>query len=194
MYLAGAGASSLQFPENTAHRIAAGTQILTQMHLFNTSDEPKSGSLEIKMHRSTAVDPAAVNVYIFGNFDVQVPPLQESTVESTCTVPDAINLISVFPHMHKLATALTFDAGPTADRMTRVYQRSPFSFDDQRLDPMNMTLAPGDVTHIACHYDNPSGQTVTFGESTKDEMCFLIGFAVRPQIGGCFSGTPPALQ
>jgi hypothetical protein len=56
MYLAGAGSSSLEFPENTAHKIAAGTQLLSQLRLFNTTDKLATGSLEVKMHRSTASD------------------------------------------------------------------------------------------------------------------------------------------
>jgi hypothetical protein len=178
----------------TAHRIAKGTQLLTQLHLFNTSDAPVKDSLEVRLHRSTAVDPDAVNVYIFGNFNVEVPPLQKSTVEATCAVKDEVKLISAFPHMHKLATELTFDVGPSEASMARVYERAPYSFDDQRLDSFDLTLKPGDTTHIACHYDNPYDQTITFGESTMNEMCFLIGFAVRPSIGGCFVGDPPPLQ
>jgi hypothetical protein len=194
MYLAGAGSSRLDFPENTAHRITKGTQLLVQLHLLNSSDEPVKDSLEIKLHRSKAADPDAVNVYIFGNFNVEVPPLKKSTVEATCAVKDTVNLIAAFPHMHMLGKELTFEAGPSADSMTRKYQRTPYSFDDQRLEPLDLTLAAGDTTHITCGYDNPHNETITFGESTMNEMCFLIGFAVRPTIGGCFEGTPPPLQ
>jgi hypothetical protein len=194
MYLAGAGDSSLDFPPDTAHVVPAGTQLLAQMHLYNTSDSPAKGSLAVKMHRSTAVDPAAINIYVFGNFDVHVPPLQKSTVESTCKVSDEINFIAAFPHMHKLGTDLTFQVGPSADQMNTVYQRTPYSFDDQRLDKWTQKLSPGDTTHIACNYQNTTDQMITFGESTRNEMCFLIGFAVRPQMGGCFTGSPPPLQ
>lgn len=193
MYLAGTGDSSLEFPENTAHKIPAGTQLLTQMHLFNTSEVPAKGSLAVKLHRSTAVDPAAINIYVVGTFDVLVPPLQKSTVESTCKVSDEVNFIAAFPHMHRLGAALTFQAGPSEDRMNTVYERAPYSFDDQRLDKWNVKLSPGDTTHIACSYENTSDKAITFGESTTNEMCFLIGFAIRPQMGGCFTGTPPAL-
>lgn len=194
MYVAGAGNSSLEFPPNTAHKIPAGTQLLSQLHLFNTSDEPAKGSLELKMHRSMEAAPAAVNVYIFGNFDIQLPPLSKSTIESTCKVSDEVDIFAAFPHMHRLGTGLTFQAGPSPDRMTTVYQRVPYSFNDQRLDKLDLRLSPGDTTHLACNYQNTHDQMVTFGESTTDEMCFLVSFAVRPQRGNCVTGTPPAPQ
>jgi hypothetical protein len=192
MYVAGAGDSSLEFPPNTAHEIPAGTRLLSQLHLFNTSDAPAKGSLELKMHRATMADPAAINIYIFGNFEIQLPPLSKSRVESTCRVSDEVDLIAAFPHMHKLGTDLTFQAGPSPDHLTTVYQRAPYSFDDQRLETLSLRLSPGDTTHLACNYQNPENQTVTFGESTTNEMCFLVGFAVRPQRGFCVTGTPPA--
>jgi hypothetical protein len=33
-------------------------------------------------------------------------------------------------------------------------------------------VLPGDVLTTTCTYDNPSTSTVTFGEGTRDEMCF----------------------
>jgi len=52
----------------------------------------------------------------------------------------------------------------------------------------------GDVTRVTCNYENTTDETITFGESTKNEMCFLVGFAAdRAGTGGCTVGTFPGL-
>lgn len=190
VYLAGAGSSSLEFPRDAAHKLTAGTQLLSQLHLLNASDKPATGALEVHMTRSTAPLAAPVNVYLFGNWNVSLPPQQASTVDATCALFEPIRLIAAFPHMHYLGTKLTFEVDRQGQGMRTVYERSPYDFDDQRMDPLELTLAPGDVTRTTCHYENTTDEVVTFGESTFDEMCFLVGFAVREGQGGCFVGIP----
>ena len=63
-------------------------------------------------------------------------------------------------------------------------------------------LIHGSHTRITCHYDNPTNQSVAFGESSFDEMCFLIGFARKKgaELDGCVNlgdpvgdgGVPPS--
>jgi len=194
LFLAGAGASEIRFPAGVGHVLPSGTRILAQLHLLNTSDEPVTDSAAIHMHPSLVKNPRPVGSYAFGDFNVSLPPLQASTIQSVCTVPDTVELVAGFPHMHLLGKSLTFETGPSMDKLTKVFERNPYSFDDQRIDLVTMTLNPGDVTRVTCNYDNTRNQTVTFGESTKNEMCFFLGFAAgRTGVGGCVVGTPGSL-
>jgi hypothetical protein len=59
-----------------------------------------------------------------------------------------------------------------------VYTRDPYDFDDQRLDQLSLTIPTGYATRTSCTYDNKSDQTISFGESSLNEMCFAVGFAV----------------
>ena len=69
---------------------------------------------------------------------------------------------------------------------------TPTTSTDQRLELINLTLNAGDVTRVTCNYQNPMDQTITFGESTKNEMCFLVGFAAdRSGTSGCVIGNYP---
>src|SRR6185295_10411180 len=118
-----------------------------------------------------------------------------SKLESVCTVQEKIEFVAAFPHMHLLGQSLTFEVGPSADKLTKVFERNPYSFDDQHLDLLELTLNPGDVTRVTCNYDNTRNQTVTFGESTQNEMCFLLAFAAdRSGVSGCVVGTPAGLD
>jgi hypothetical protein len=50
----------------------------------------------------------------------------------------------------------------------------PFQFGEQGtygLAP-EVILETGDVVTTTCTYDNPTARSVTFGESTNNEMCF----------------------
>lgn len=193
LFLAGAGASDLQFPDGVGHVLPAGTRLLTQHHLLNTSAQPVTDSAEIHMHPSTAQNLRPMGSYAFGNFNVSLPPRQPSMVESVCTVPETIEFVAAIPHMHMLGKSLTFEVGPSEDKLTKVFERNPYSFDDQHAELIKMTLNPGDVTRVTCNYENTRDETITFGESTNSEMCFLLAFAAgRTGVNGCIVGTPAA--
>jgi hypothetical protein len=177
LFITGAGASELDFPEDSGHKIPAGTQLVVQLHLLNATEAPVNESVAITMKRSSSADPKPIGTYAFGTSDVQLPPSQESVLESVCTMEETVQLVAVFPHMHLLGTSMTFEVGKSEDAMNMVFKRDPYNFDDQHVELIDLTLEPGDVTRVRCSYDNPHDETITFGESTKNEMCFLIGFS-----------------
>ncbi len=186
---AGAGDSELRFPDGTGHRIDAGQQLVLQMHLLNSTEAPLTGSAEIVLHRSTAAEPETIGTKTFGTFELSLPPAQTSQVEATCTIEEPIELLAVLPHMHQLGTALTFEVGDSEDSMAMVYERDPYDFDEQYVDPFELTLQPGELTRLRCSYFNPHDEEVGFGESSLDEMCFMMGFTRGEHaIGGCTLG------
>jgi hypothetical protein len=175
--------------------LPAGTRLLAQLHLLNASTESVSDTAEIHMRPSLVANPRPMGTYALGNFGVNLPPMKPSTLESVCTVPSTVKLVAAFPHMHLLGRSLTFEVGPSADRLTKVFERNPYNFDDQRLELVNLTLNPGDVTRVTCNYENTTNETITFGESTNNEMCFLVGFAAdQAGVSGCTVGSPGSFE
>lgn len=195
VYLAGAGKSELSLPEGYAHRIPRGTQLLAQLHLLNTRDEPVRHTVQIDMQRSKVEEPKPVAVYAFGNMSVNLPPSQPSSLVGDCNVKEEIRLLAAFPHMHLLGKGLTFDVSRSGGEHERAFERVPYDFDDQHLEPIDLTLNPGDQTKVTCSFDNPYSHAITFGESTMNEMCFFVAIAAdREKISGCISrpNTAPA--
>lgn len=189
LYISGAGASKLKFPSDAGHKLTKGTQLLAQLHLLNASDDAVKGRVAIKMHRSSAKDPRPVSTYIFGTRQLSLPPHESSDVKSDCEMSEPVQLIAAFPHLHQLGTALRFEVGSSADDMHEAYARDPYSFDDQHIEDIDLELAKGDMTRVTCSYDNHTPEEVTFGESTHDEMCFFIAFAMdRSKISSCGAG------
>src|SRR5882724_9426283 len=112
--------------------------------------------------------------------------MQESQVLGQCDMREPANLIAAFPHMHMLGRSMRFEVGKSLDAMTPMFVRDPFDFNDQRMEKVVISLAQGDKTRLTCTYQNTNPTAVTYGESTLNEMCYLIGFAIdRPSMGGC---------
>jgi hypothetical protein len=190
LYIAGSGESKLEFPNGAGHALAAGTQLVVQMHLLNASDADVQGSVEIAMHRARVATPRPVNTYIFGTTDLRLPPKQPSVIQSLCELGETVQLIAGFPHMHEFGRKLRFESGPNEAELHTVLTRDPYEFADQHIEALSLTLNPGDLTRVTCQYDNTSSRTVGFGESTQDEMCFFIGFALdQTSIKSCATRT-----
>jgi hypothetical protein len=184
LYASGVGTEALELPDGVAFKIPAGKQILLNLHLFNASGDALTGHSGIEV---LTLDPAQVTteagVILAGKvLGLSVPP-GPSTSTGTCTIPSTTELYAIMPHMHTLGTHLKVthntDSGP------RVLLDEPYSFGDQRYRVLSPTEQGGANTtlSIECSYDNMTPNTVHFGESTTDEMCFGITITI-PRIMG----------
>jgi hypothetical protein len=59
-----------------------------------------------------------------------------------------------------------------------------FSFNDQRQYDTPRILNQGDTIKTECMYDNQTGASIAFGESTSQEMCydFIVAYPARALI------------
>ena len=91
----------------------------------------------------------------------------------------------------KLGAAMKFEVGASETQLKEVYAREPFDFDDQHIDKLDLMIPAGNVTRVTCTFDNIRDQKVGYGESTLDEMCYFVGFAVGGRGGACIEVLPP---
>jgi hypothetical protein len=176
MFTTGAGAAKLTLPAGTAHEVPAGTQLLVQLHLLNTTPQDMSQAVEVTMEITDEPNTVPVNVGGFGTFKVSLPPKQKSELVTECVLPKTARLVALLPHMHLLGTSMTLEFGTSKDDMKVVYKRDPYDFDNQTIDNFDMMLEKGLHTRTTCKFNNTTDKTVVYGESTFDEMCFLGGF------------------
>jgi hypothetical protein len=187
LYSSGAGNTAVNFPAGSGHVFRKGTQLVAQLHLLNSSLDAVTDFAQLSLHPSTATNPRPISTYAFGATNIKLPPLTTSSVIGNCTMKEDVELIAAFPHMHKLATSLTFEVGPSPDALTMAYSRAPYDFNNQAMDMIDLKLHAGDVTRLTCNYNNTRSTSVDFGESTNSEMCFLVGMAIdRSALSGCF--------
>src|SRR5258708_40332415 len=76
--------------------------------------------------------------------------------------------------------------------MQEVVNRGSYSVDQQFSEAKPVRVPMGKKTEVTCGYNNTTDRDVGFGESSNDEMCYLVGY-VRGKEGafGCASLTPP---
>lgn len=189
MFGAGASSSSLQLPEDTAYTLPEGTQLLLQLHLHNATHAEATSRARVELRRSTHPKPVPAGLYAFGTANIELPPAQTTPVTSDCTPKEPVELFAVLPHMHYLGRRMQLEVGSSEQTLQEVYRRDPYHFDDQYAEPLSLSLGAGMLTRVTCTYENPGSGTVGFGESSSDEMCFLVGFARnRRGLGGCING------
>lgn len=178
MYIATTASADVSMPAGAAKLIDKDTQLVLQLHLLNSTSKPVTGSAEIRMEASHEVNPEPVGIFAFGTTNIHLPPKQETTVEGMCTVATEARLFSMMPHMHYLGTRLEIDLGPDDNNLKSAFVSDPYNFDEQKIEPFDLTIAPGTHSRIRCTYDNTRDKTISFGESSLTEMCFGIGFTV----------------
>lgn len=186
IFLTGAGASELRLDEGVGHKLPAGTQLLAQLHLLNSSDKDIKQQVEIRMHRSASANPTPVSTWAIGSSEINIAPKQPGRAQNVCRVLGDVNLVAAFPHMHMIGTRLEVEVGRSVDAMRRLYLRDPYDFDDQHMEALKLSLHDGDMVRVTCDYMNTYDAAAQFGESSHDEMCFFIGFAIGdPPLADC---------
>jgi hypothetical protein len=149
------------------------------MHYFNTTGttaQPDNSGVEICVVKQEHFRPihAAVTMSLTSLL-FAIPPNSKYQTTATCTVSSSepITLLSASPHAHKLAVRMVFTVDKANGENT-VMHDMPFVFGEQKsyaLDPP-VVVQKGDVINTTCYYENTTSSTVTFGESTTNEMCF----------------------
>jgi hypothetical protein len=193
IFASGVGTDDLIFPDGVAIKVPAGRKILLNLHLFNVSDQPINGTsgTQVKLIPASEVTDEAEVVFA-GTFGISLPPNQETTLTGRCTFDNPSKVISVWPHMHQLGTHMKVfhEAGGGDDKL----HDKPYSFEEQvnyKITPVD--VAAGEKIRVECTWNNTTGQTVTFGDSSEAEMCFA-GLYRYPKDGSnlfCTDGFNP---
>ena len=184
IYGSGVGTEPGYFPPGVAVKLEAGDKVLLNLHLFNASPNPLEGTSGIEIQRidSSAVEHEAESV-LAGTLSLLIPPNSTVTETGYCTLPSAVTLFAVAPHMHQIGEHMKVTA--TNAGGDHVVLDADYSFDEQRHYPVDpqIPLESGDQIRVDCRYANPTNETVTWGDSSNAEMCFA-GLYIYPASAG----------
>jgi hypothetical protein len=189
LFGSGLGTEPYALPEGVAFKLEAGTQVLLNLHLYNSTDAPLTGRSGIEIERVAAADVVheAETIYAL-DFNVVVP-VGESSYAAQCQIDGDSTIVGLFPHMHRLGTHMKATA-MRAGMEPMVVHDAPYSFGEQ----LNYEITPfdvkdDDIIQFECGFNNDTGATVVFGDSSDDEMC-VLGMYRYPATGGaslCFN-------
>jgi hypothetical protein len=174
LYAAGVGTDDNAFPPGVAIHLAAGTFINLNLHLYNTTDNAitaTSGVLVKTMNAADVVHEA--DMQFSGTFLINIPSdNQVHTATGSCKVASDFHVFTLWPHMHQTAVHQKFTVTPMSGSPSSMLD-SDYSFTEQKNYPMvDTVLHAGDTLTTTCSYQNNTGSTMTFGESSNNEMCF----------------------
>lgn len=186
----GVGAAGLQLPAGAGFKIPGDAQLLLQLHLVNAMPTPTTTQVIINM--DYADNPATVTpagVFAFGTMNIDLAPGATGVnLGSQCALPKQMNVFAIQPHMHKLGKKITFQLGQDAASLQVAYKRDPWIFGAQPIDPFPMALSQGEYAGVTCTFDNTTTKDVAYGETTSDEMCYLVLFYTPfDRLGGCIN-------
>jgi DNA-binding FadR family transcriptional regulator/mono/diheme cytochrome c family protein len=170
------GGSSFVLPPEAGFPEDATTHFVVQLHYVNPLG--KTGATDASGFDLCTTDelrPNDADVMAFGTEDISIPP--NATVTETCDVPvpsygATTHLFAAFPHMHELGRSIETTAFPVDGGSVDLGSQPNWNFGEQGWIPISDVLAPGDVVETRCTWVNTTDQTVGFGETTADEMCF----------------------
>ena len=167
----GVGTNPFEFPDGVAVRLRAGEQLLLNLHLFNTSGAELRGESGT---RARFVDPGSTveeaESILAGTLSLSLPPQQATTTHGRCTLTSPGTIFGVQPHMHQLGTHMKVVAR-TAHGDVLLHD-ADYDFGEQPIYPIQpLELTPGDSIEVDCTHFNSTSSTVSWGESSKAEMC-----------------------
>jgi hypothetical protein len=172
IFASGVGTDNLEFPEGVAFKVEAGRKILLNLHLYNLGDAAINGNsgTEIKTIPAAEVQQEA-EVTFAGTFVISLPPNTESSATGRCNFTQDATVMTIWPHMHQLGTHMKVVHEAAAGDV--VLHDKAYSFDEQ----VNYNITPtmvkaGESVRAECTWNNTTGSTVIFGDSSDKEMCF----------------------
>lgn len=185
IYASGVGTNELDFPDGIGLHIKAGQQLFLNLHLFNASDSPLTGTsgIEYLPADPTTIVHEAGTVLAGRATDATVPVGLNQSLQFTCTTPANVTMFAVAPHMHLYGIHLNATYNPGSDAAPTTVLDTDYQFDNQqfRMMPQQLTTTAGGKYVVTCTYDNESGNPIDFGESTTQEMCFAMTYVYPPQ-------------
>lgn len=175
LWAPGGGATS--FPRNTGVEVSATRPMVVQIH-YNLLGGSGTDRTRVDLQYATSsVVPAYIVPIV--NSDFRLPPRMGSVSSSETTQLDALPVASVrvygsFPHMHTLGRTLRVDVLRGAGGEECMIDVPSWDFNWQLAywyeTPIRVNSA--DSVRITCNWDTTTAtDTITWGESTLDEMC-----------------------
>ena len=141
------------------------------LHLFNATAGPLRGTSGV---RAWSVPPSSADIgaeaISVWTKDFSLPPGRVTVTRARCTFAHESTVFALHPHMHALGTHMKVIA--RTGHAQKVLHDERFDFVEQPSFPIEpLTLAAGDRLEIECTHINTTASVVTYGASSRAEMC-----------------------
>lgn len=177
------GAEAFRLPPGVGMTMSPGDKLLMQVHYHKEPNQtPKPDQTGVDLF--FAKTPVAEHAFVVwtGTPMFSIPAgAKGHEVSSTCTVNGNWKALGVAPHMHTLGRKFRQDLNISGKNQCMVsIPRWDFGWQNGYMLTEPAQLKSGDKITTVCTFDNPTSQTVRFGEATTEEMCFGFLYVVAP--------------
>jgi hypothetical protein len=175
------------YPLGAGMPIKKGTELVLQLHMHPSGkEESDQSSVALYFADKPVERNMSRSPFVVGSILIDIPAGKpDYTVRSSVTLPTAVTLISLLPHMHLIGKEMKLTATlPDGNEKSLIWIKDwNFYWQDNYVYQEPVQLPAGTKLDVVCRYDNtaenplnPSKppERVFFGNGSTDEMCFGI--------------------
>jgi Copper type II ascorbate-dependent monooxygenase, C-terminal domain len=175
---------TLDLPYGVAFGIEANQMVRVEMHFVNAGDADDTVDAEAVFDVLPEAQFRAEAGFLFiGDPDVELPPGQESTLGPLFfPMPPELSDVNVFAltgHEHRWGTNVQVEyVAKDGEPGMPIYDYPDWSWAEPPVAQYKpaLTMTRGSGFNFTCKWNNRSSETVRFGESASDEMCFFWAY------------------
>jgi hypothetical protein len=164
-----------EFPPGVGLKFTGGQKLIFDYHYYNTSPKPIHTGHLMNFETVNASEIQHIGrAAPFANVTIDVPPGEKKSFVGECHFTDDVMVGMVLRHTHKWGQDFTaWFAGGSRDGEF-IWSTPDYESDTEHkfADPVLMPKGTG--FRFQCDYDNPTSNTLRFGEKATDEMCILF--------------------
>jgi hypothetical protein len=170
----GVGTDPVTYPQGVGLRLRAGQQLLLNLHVFNVTNERLRGTSGTAFVRAKQEDVKQLAESLLAGPALFSLPVGRTSVQGTCTMTHDTKLFAVQPHMHQTGVHMKGVAHSSLMGDVTVHD-GPYEFENQVVYEIDeVPMKEGDTVDVECTFDNKTDGPIGFGESSTEEMCFLV--------------------
>lgn len=189
------GNDRVTFPTGAAKRIRAGSDLILNIHYAPSAKADRDQS-EVRLYFAQKPVERVVQTLTLTENNITNQPFrlpaqtQPAFYMNYGPLPEAVQLLSVLPHMHRLGRSVkAFAITPDGDAINLININSwDYNWQLTYFFRQPLTLPKGSIILAEAHYDNTDGnplnpshpaRTVGYGWNSTDEMMNLVFYYVK---------------
>lgn len=196
MFIAQQRESGIDFPDGVGLEIAANQMIRLEEHFVNATAAPLTANARVTFELAPREGLTAADMMFWGTQNINVAPRAMGTAQYFRPALPGVNVFGLTSHTHQFGVRATIEVATALTGPGREVHRST-TWDEPPLTRFAppLTFAEGEGLRLVCSYNNTTSQTLRFGESYFQEMCFLWAYYYPSQgFHVCFDGLCRALR
>ncbi len=169
---------NLETPAGVAFHLQPQQVIILEQHVINAGESVIQGGVTFELYApapSVTIEHHA-DVMWMANWAIFLPAGQETSSTEFCTVPYDAQIFGLQSHTHSLGVHFSIEKW-TPSGTTHVYDSTDWAHPPYLELTPRLALAAGEGLEWTCTWNNTTGNLVTAGQNSTDEMCITFALA-----------------